>query len=275
MPPIVPSTTDNANPSIEVATIVVSSLGVSYDLEMTRFVAVIVPPEAVLSMMLRISIDRFFSISLLSCIETAVTVKDAVNDSSRLADGRDVICNNPTIRSSMFKLRAVSLRIICFIVSSTLPSIWNEKTLWYNSDMGGGVLLMFVINKVIWEVVNGVVVFGMVVSALTLEVVNRVVVVALQFKLDAEPTYSECFPTAQSRHDVEALVFEYFPALQSKQTLAVLAFENFPAKQSKQTLAENCCEYFPGTQFLHSWLEPNSLENFPGKQLIQLLAPLP
>ena len=313
MPPIVPSTTDNANPSIEVATIVVSSLGVSYDLEMTRFVAVTVPPEAVLSMMLRISIERFFSISLLSSIETAVTVKDAVNDSSRLADGRDVICNNPTIRSPMFKLRAVSLRIICFIVSSTLPSIWNEKTLWYNSDMGGGVLLInvvtFVINKVIWEVVNGVVVFGMVVSALTLEVVNRVVVVVLQFKLDAEPTYSECFPTAQSRHDVEALVFEYFPAIQSKQTLAVLAFENFPeiqskqtlaefifenfpalqskqtlaafifeyfpAKQSKQTLAEICWEYFPGTQFLHSWLEPNSLENFPGKQLIQLLAPIP
>jgi len=104
MHPTVPSFTYSAKLSSEVATILVSSLGVSYDLEMTRFVAVIVPPEAVLSMVLRLSIDRFVSISLLSSIETAVIVKDAVNDSSRLADGRDVICNNPTIRSSMFNV---------------------------------------------------------------------------------------------------------------------------------------------------------------------------
>ena len=74
MLPIVPSSTNNAKVLFVVATICVSSVDVSYDRETARFVAVIVPPEAVLSMVLRSSRDRLVSIRLLSCSDVAVIV---------------------------------------------------------------------------------------------------------------------------------------------------------------------------------------------------------
>ena len=176
MLPIVPSSTKKAKLLFVVATTVVSSVKVLYDREMTRFVAVTVPPEAVPSMVLRTSRDRLVSIRLLSCSDVVVIVEEAVHDSRRLTEGRDAICNNPTIRCSMFKFCAVSLRIICCIASSTFPSRSNEKTLSYECDNGNGVLLIrvvtFVMNKVVWAgVVNGKVVTGTVVSILTLAVV--------------------------------------------------------------------------------------------------------
>jgi hypothetical protein len=69
--------------------------------------------------------------------DSVVIVNDAVNDNKRLVGLElEIICNTPTNPISIFKLRAVSMRIVSFIWLSTLLLNSNENILRYTIGTG-------------------------------------------------------------------------------------------------------------------------------------------